>query len=61
MIFCKRVNDLKKRGDGINAIEKMWNLLDGCIQYEKMGYAFHHLDTIIELLKRDQSIEIDEK
>ena len=47
--------------DGVDAIEKMWNLLDGFIQYDKMGYAFHHLDMMIEILERDQSIEVDGK
>ena len=47
--------------DGVDAIEKMWNLLDGFIQYDKMGYAFHHLDMMIEILERDQFIEVDGK
>ena len=47
--------------DGVDAIEKMWNLLDGFIQYDKMGHAFHHLDMMIEILERDQSIEVDGK
>ena len=37
--------------DGIDAIEEMWNKLDGYFQYDKMGYAFHWLDVIIELLE----------
>lgn len=36
--------------DGIDAIENMWNTLDGFFQYEKLGYAYHYLDIIIELL-----------
>lgn len=36
--------------DGIDAIETMWNSLDGFFQYDKLGYAFHYLDIIIELL-----------
>ena len=36
--------------DGIDAIETMWNSLDGYFQYDKLGYAFHYLDIIIELL-----------
>ena len=37
--------------DGIDAIETMWNSLDGFFQYDKLGYAFHYLDIIIELLE----------
>ena len=36
--------------DGIDAIEEMWNTLDGFFQYEKLGYAFHYMKIIIELL-----------
>ena len=36
--------------DGIDAIEEMWNTLDGYFQYDKMGYAFHWLEVIIEML-----------
>ena len=36
--------------DGIDAIEDMWNTLDGYFQYEKLGYSYHYLDVIIELL-----------
>ena len=36
--------------DGIDAIEEMWNILDGYFQYDKMGYAFHWMEVIIELL-----------
>ena len=36
--------------DGIDAIEEMWNTLDGYFQYEKLGYSFHWLEVIIELL-----------
>lgn len=36
--------------DGIDTIETMWNSLDGYFQYDKLGYAFHYLDIIIELL-----------
>lgn len=36
--------------DGIEAIEDMWDILDSYFQYEKLGYSFHYLDIIIELL-----------
>lgn len=36
--------------DGIDAIEEMWNTLDGYFQYDKMGYAFHWMEVMIELL-----------
>ena len=36
--------------DGIDAIEEMWNTLDGYFQYDKMGYAFHWMEVIIEML-----------
>lgn len=36
--------------DGIEAIEEMWNTLDGFFQYDKLGYAFHYLKIMIELL-----------
>ena len=36
--------------DGIDAIEEMWNTLDGFFQYDKLGYSFHYLDIIIEML-----------
>ena len=36
--------------DGIDAIEEMWNTLDAYFQYDKLGYSYHYLDVIIELL-----------
>ena len=36
--------------DGIDAIEEMWNTLDGYFQYDKLGYSFHWMEVIIELL-----------
>ena len=39
--------------DGIDAIEEMWNILDGYFQYDKLGYSFHYLDEVIKLLDRN--------
>lgn len=41
--------------DGINAVENMWNNLDGYFQYEQLGYAYHYLDVIIELLEKEET------
>ncbi len=36
--------------DGIEAVESMWNSLDSYFAYEKLGYSYHYLNVIIELL-----------
>ena len=36
--------------DGIDAVEEMWNSLDAFFQYEDLGYSYHYLDVLIELL-----------
>lgn len=40
--------------DGIDAVENMWNTLDGYFQYDQLGYAYHYLDVIIELLEKEK-------
>lgn len=36
--------------EGIEAVENMWNSLDSYFEYNNLGYSYHYLDTIIELL-----------
>lgn len=37
--------------DGIDAVEKMWNELEATFSYEKLGYSYHYLKTMVALLE----------
>lgn len=36
--------------DGIDAVETMWNGLEATFGYEKLGYSYHYLNTMVKLL-----------
>lgn len=36
--------------DGMEAVEEMWSEMEAYFGYEKLGYSYHYLNTMVELL-----------